>query len=58
MVAWDEMRREGWVTKGHKETFRDNGYINIDYSDRFRPQVEVPTEGPGELETRGVAARV
>ena len=22
------------------------------------PQVEVPTEGPGELETRGVAARV
>ena len=35
MVAWDEMRREGWVTKGHKETFRDNGYINIDYSDRF-----------------------
>ena len=36
MVAWDEMRREGWVTEGHKETFRDNGYIHhIDYSDRF-----------------------
>ena len=36
MFAWDEMRREGWVTNGDKETFRDNGYVHyMDYNDRF-----------------------
>lgn len=43
MVAWDEMRRRGWVTKGAQGTFRDNGYIHyIDYSDRFMAVYSMP----------------
>lgn len=32
-MAW---RREGWITKGNRETFRDNRYIHyLDCDDGF-----------------------